>query len=386
MSQRFIVGLGLITWLALPQRAGAEPPKAESPLAAAIDKLVKKRGITDETPGVAILVTHGDRVLFQKGYGLAHLEHRAPITPHTLFELASVSKTFTATAILILQERGRLSVDDDVRKHIPELPVYAKDHPIRIRDLLHHVSGLPDYMQFEDVPSRHKQYWVNEDYVGEFAKHRQDRPLAFPTGQKYAYNNTNYMLLAVVIERVAKKPYGSFLHEAIFAPAGMKDSFVLENPETVPKATERCAHAIGYEKGKKQAWKAAWGTPPARHEKMLTVGDGSVWTNLEDMANWDRALRNHKLIKSEMMQLALSPSKTHDGKTNDYGFGWLVYPGDGGNLNGFGHEGSWGGFHTSYYRYLVADRTTVILSNRGDFDPDKFWYALNDVIEKHAVP
>lgn len=119
---------------------------------------------------------------------------------------------------------------------------------------------------------------------------------------------------------------------------------------------------------------------------MLTVGDGSVWTNLEDMANWDRALRSHKLIKSETMQLALTPSKTRDGKKNDYGFGWSIYPGEGGGMNGFGHEGSWGGFHTSYYRYLVADRTTVILSNKGNFDPDKFWYALNDVIEKHGGP
>jgi CubicO group peptidase (beta-lactamase class C family) len=221
--------------------------------------------------------------------------------------------------------------------------------------------------------------------VREFSKRQNDMPLAFPTGQRYAYNNTNYLLLASVIERVSKKSYGDFLHEAIFTPAVMKDSFVNENPETVPQESKRCVHAIGYEKGENPPWKAAWETPPARQEKLLTVGDGSVWTNLSDMANWDRALRNRKLIKNQTMQLALTPSKTHDGKTNNYGFGWTVYPGDAG-LNGFGHEGAWGGFKTSYYRLLIADRTTVILSNRGDFDPDKFWYALNDVIEKHAVP
>ena len=116
---------------------------------------------------------------------------------------------------------------------------------------------------------------------------------------------------------------------------------------------------------------------------MLTVGDGAVWTNLDDMAAWDRALRNHKLIREKTMQLALGPSKTTNGKTNDYGLGWLVYRDKSGNMNGFGHEGSWGGFQTSYYRYVVADRTTVILSNRGDFDPDTFWYALNDLIAEH---
>jgi CubicO group peptidase (beta-lactamase class C family) len=367
--------------LGLPGPARPEPPP-DAALVAAIDDLVRKNGFTDERPGLAVLVHQPGRFVVSKGYGLADLDRQAPVTPRTLFELASVSKTFTATAVLILHDRGKLSVEDDVRRYLPELPAYRKDRPIRLSDLLQHTSGLPDYMELEDVPARHKDYWVNEDYAGEFARQRRKFPLRFPTGQRYEYNNTNFMLLALIVERVSGVSFGTFLHDEVFVPAGMKDSFVYEGPDAVPRhPAPGCVNAIGYEKKKKGRWEAAWGTPPSRHEQLLTVGDGAVWTNLEDMARWDAAVREGKLVKPEAMRLALTPSKTRDGKTNDYGFGWSLYF-DGGKLIGYGHDGSWGGFRTSYYRYLAADRTTVLLSNRGDFDPDKFWYALDDAVAR----
>ncbi|HVX15310.1 MAG TPA: serine hydrolase domain-containing protein [Pirellulales bacterium] len=353
---------------------------AETPLAAAIDRLVKKQGFTDEGPGVAILIVQPGRTTFKKGYGLAKLHPKTPITPETLFELASVSKTFTATGTLRLAEQKKLSIDDDVRDYLPELPEYDPQRPIRIRDLLQHTSGLPDYMQFADVPARHKDFWVNEDYAAEFARQREQHPLDFRTGRKYEYNNTNFMLLALIVERVSKRSFGTFLHDEVFAPAGMTSTFVYENPSAVP-AGRGTLCAIGYEKTKK-GWDAAWGVPPDRHETLLTVGDGAVWTNLADMAHWDAALRHHKLLNAATLREALKPSRTDDGQTNGYGLGWSVYLDDSGRMNGFGHDGSWGGFRTSYYHYQLADRTTVILSNRGSFDPDKFWYALNDVVEK----
>src|SRR5262249_52324898 len=159
-------------------------------------------------------------LLFKKGYGLANLKAKTPITPDTMFELASVSKSFTATAVLMLHDRGKLSVDDDVRKFIPELPEYHQGHPIRIRDLLHHVSGLPDYWDFKNAPPRHQRYWVNADYADQFSRRRKEFPLSFPTGKKYEYNNTNYMLLALVVERVAKRPFSAFLRDEVFVPAG----------------------------------------------------------------------------------------------------------------------------------------------------------------------
>ena len=150
---------------------------ADDQLTEAIDRLAASEGITDDGPGVAVLVFQPGKINFRKGYGLADLKSEAPITTRTMFELASISKQFTATAILILHERGALSVDEDVRKYLPELPVY-RSGPIRIRDLLTHTSGLPDYMKFDDPPARHSTYWVNEDYIGGIARQSQRlRPL-----------------------------------------------------------------------------------------------------------------------------------------------------------------------------------------------------------------
>jgi CubicO group peptidase (beta-lactamase class C family) len=372
--------------LTAPSRAWSQPGQANGPLVAAIDKLVKKKGFTANGPGVAILVQRGDgQILFKKGYGLANLESEAAITAHTMFELASVSKTFTATAVLILHDRSQLSIHDDVRKYLPELPEYHKGQPIRLTNLLHHTSGLPDYMDFDDFPARNKDYWVNEDYVGQFARQRDKYPATFRPGAKYEYNNTNYMLLALLVERVAKQSFGTFLRKEIFGPAGMKHAFVFESPTSIPqRPAAGCINAIGYTK-KKKRWQPSWGVPPDRQETMLTVGDGSVWCNLEDMAHWDLALRSGKLLEPATMKLALTPSRTRDGKTNTYGLGWdLYFDDDTGTMNGYGHEGSWGGFRTSYYRYLRGDRTTILLSNRGDFDADEFWYPLNGLIEEHA--
>lgn len=367
--------------------AQAHETKVNDALVAAIDKLVEKAGVTADGPGVAICVRQPGKLLFQKGYGLSNVEDGTPITPRTMFELASVTKSFTAVAVLILHEQGKLSIDDDVRRHLPELPEYNKARPIRLRDLLQHVSGLPDYMGLEDVPVRNKSYWVDADYAADFARQRAKHPLDFPTGARYEYNNTNYMLLGLVVERVARQSFGTFLREAVLTPAGMQNSFVYESPTAVPKqAGPASTPAIGYEWGKKRsAWRPSWGCPPARQETLLTVGDGGLWSNLHDMAQWDIALREGKLLKPATMQLALAPSKTRDGETNQYGLGWSLYPDGAGGLTGYGHDGSWGGFRTSYYRYLAADRTTVILSNRGDFDTDKFWYALDAVIEKHLA-
>jgi CubicO group peptidase (beta-lactamase class C family) len=381
-----LAGLGALVGGSLLEWQGSA--RAGTALEDAFDKLVRKQGFTADGPGLAVQVRHPGGLFFQRCCGLANLADHVPVTPHTMFELASVSKIFTATAVLILHDRHQLSVLDDVRKHVPELPAYRKDRPIRITDLLQHVSGLPDYLAFEDVPRHNTGYWVNDDYVAELARQETRYPQRFPAGQKYEYQNTNYLLLAVVIARVTGQSFGTFLREAVLGPAGMKNSFVYESPSSVPKQPATgCLRAVGYEK-EKGGWQPAWGAPPARDETLLTVGDGGVWTNLEDLDAWDRTLRQGKLVRPLSMRLALTPSETRDGKINDYGRGWSLYFGEAGDagavLKGYGHDGSWGGFRTSYYRDLLADRTTVLLSNRGTFDPDKFWYALQDVVEKHG--
>ena len=291
--------------------------------------------------------------------------------------MASVSKSMTATAVLILQERGLLSIDDDVRKFIPELPRYANG-PLRIRDMLRHISGLTDYLQLESVPKSNKSYWINADYLGALGK----APLDFAIGQKYEYNNTNYMLMAILIERAAKKSFGEVLRDEIFVPAGMKNTFVHSGPGSIPaNSAPPCNNAIGYEKDDGE-WAASWGLPPAfREADHLEVGDGAIWSNLEDMAKWDTALRTNALIKPTTMKLALTGSAKNKG----YGLGWQLYHEDDGSLYGYGHDGYWEGFTTMYYNYLTGKHSVVLLSNRGNtIDLDKFWDKLSGLIDTHA--
>jgi CubicO group peptidase (beta-lactamase class C family) len=187
------------------------------------------------------------------------------------------------------------------------------------------------------------------------------------------------------VQRVAKKSLGQFLHEEIFVPAGMEHTFVYESPQAVPEiVAARFNRALGYEwSEKKELWKPAWGTPPDRTEKVLVVGDGSVWSNLEDMAKWDSAVRARKFLKPETWKLALTPAKTRKGKSTGYGLGWWTYADDDGKVYGYGHDGTWAGFENSYYRHLGTNRSTVILSNRDTLDTDELWEALDELVEKH---
>jgi CubicO group peptidase (beta-lactamase class C family) len=363
--------------LSQPVSAQSDAAVGSRALKTAVAKLVRDTGIRSGEPGIAVLAMRAGRVLLMEGYGLADIARKEAITTCTRFELASVSKSITATAALILQERGLLSIDDDVRKFIPELPRYANG-PLRIRDMLQHVSGLTDYLQLESVPKSNKTYWVNADYLAALGK----APLDFAIGQKYEYNNTNYMLMAIVIARAAGKPFGDVLRDEIFLPAGMNNTFVYSGPASIPAdAAPPCNNAVGYEK-ENGKWVASWGFPPGyKQPDHLEVGDGAIWSNLEDMAKWDAALRTNKLIKPATMKLALAGSKPNKG----YGLGWHLYREDDGSLYGYGHDGYWEGFNTMYYNYLTGNHSIVLLSNRGKaIDLDEFWEKLSGLIDSHA--
>lgn len=368
--------------LALSALVLAFAPAVSQPPAAAVDALVKRSGITPDGPGLAVLVLQDGRTVFEKCYGLANLTTRTPVTPQTTFELASLTKPFTATAVMILQERGRLALDDDVRQYLPELPKPPGDRPIRLRDLLHHTSGLPgppnEYLSYRGVKRAHPKYLSNDDYLPEFARHPSNRP----PGESHEYSNSNYLLLASVIERVSKKSYGTFMHDEIFEPLGMASTWVYESPRAAARAP-KAPKAIGYDRDEKnKPYEPGWGSPPDREEELLTVGDGGIWTNLDDLARFDAGERTNRLLKPETVRQMLVRSKTRDGKSNGYGLGWALVPNESGKVTAFFHDGSWGGFHTSYHHNLVTGRTIILLSNRGDFDLDKFWYPFNDLLDK----
>jgi CubicO group peptidase (beta-lactamase class C family) len=377
-------GLGAVPLIA-PSTRALERPDGPQGLEDAVDALVQRIGAKPYDPGLAVLLIKAGRVLLMKGYGLADLRSSIPITPWTRFEIASVSKTFTATALLMLQQRGLVSVDDDIRRFLPELPQYASA-PIRIADMLRHVSGLPSYFDLKNVPMANKTFWVSDDYPSELARQARQFPLRFPTGRKYEYNNTNFLLMAVVIERISGKPFARFMRDEIFAPAGMVDTFIYDNPASVPVHSDHpCNNALGYE-FKNKAWVETWGTVPARHETHLEVGDGAVWSNLADMARWDAAIRANKFLTPDTMRRVLVPSRTADGRTNPYGLGWALFMTRSGRVGGFGHAGYWGGFRTDYHNDFAGDHTVVVLSNRGlGLDLDAMWFKFDAAIRTHPT-
>jgi CubicO group peptidase (beta-lactamase class C family) len=329
--------------------------------AARVDYLIADAGIKADTPGAAVLVLDHGQVVFEKCYGLANVKDKKPITPRTTFELASCSKQFAGTAILLMSERGQLGLDDDVRKYLPELPEYDRKNPIRISHLQQHTSGLPEYMDFPNVKGKDPTFLSNEDYVGEFARQRKKFPLYFPTGTKYRYTNTNYLLLALIVERVSKQSYGAFLKSDIFDPLGMKTATVFETPKVSVKEP-----ALGYHR-EQDTFQDIWGPTPFRQETLLTVGDGGIWASLDDLARWDEGWRKGKILKAETVKQALVPSKFGKDEINNYAFGWGLSVEDG-KLVGMAHNGSWGGFHTWVSRDLEEERTVIVLSNGDNLD------------------
>lgn len=325
-------GLALLGALALQDDPGAR-----------VDELVGKHVKADE-PGCAVLVVKDGKVALKKGYGLANLEHQVPITPRTVFELASCSKQFTAAAVAILADQGKLKLDDDARLYLPELPEFSKERPLRILDLVHHTSGLPDYLRFTEAAPGDPRL-KNEDVVKRVAQQK----LLFPTGSRWAYSNSNYCLLAAIVERVARKSFGAFLREAVFEPLGMKSTTVFENANAVIPN-----RAYGYRRrGKTWEW---------THSDLAVTGDGGVMTTVEDYALWDQGLREGKLAKAETL---FAPGKLDSGQDHGYAFGWSV---TNRGRKTVSHSGGWLGVRTFTARFPDHGLTVAVFANNETLD------------------
>jgi CubicO group peptidase (beta-lactamase class C family) len=358
---RFLCGF-LLFLPCLP--AAAEDASLASKLAKIEEFLHKK--IPADGPGAAVLVVQDGKIIHQKGYGLADLEKKLPITSHTQFDLASVSKQFTAMAILILHDRGQLNIDDDIRKYLPELPEYDPKRPIRIRDLLCHTSGIKDYLFVWRGTDEEFSHLTNEDML----RLLTGQKLVFPTGTKWAYSNSNYLLLPIIVQRVTAKPFRQVLQEEIFRQLGMNHTVVFDSMyATVPE------RAKGYRK-LKEGWKHVAKDAPI-------CGDGNVFTCTEDMAKWDAALREGKLLKPDTLRLAWTPQKLDDGKETQYGFGWGIRC-----LNGkliVGHGGGWTGTRTDITRWVDDKLTIVVLCNNEGASPNALAKEIADILLSQPV-
>lgn len=311
------------------------------------------------TPGMAVLVRQNGRTVFARGYGVRDLRTFAPIDTHTNFRLASCTKQFTAMATMLLVHDGKLRYEDRLADVFPEFPEYGRG--ITIRHLLTHTSGLPDYEELMDSRWTATRQ-IQDGEVLDLLK-RQTRG-RFAAGTRWAYSNSGYVVLGLVVAKVSGKSFPEFLRERIFVPLGMRDT-------------------VAYVNGRNTVPNRAYGQPEDQSSTSATLGDGGVYSNVADLARWDEALERHTLLSAEEMRPAMSPARLADGleprwpveRGEDnldpggpvaYGFGWFLSPYKG--RARMWHTGTTMGFRTAIERFPQERITVIVLSNRTDVD------------------
>ncbi len=337
MRNRSCLVAVLVLSVCLP---GRNAPAAEDALTSQFDGIFSPLA-DDKSPGVAVLVRKDGRTVFARGYGARELRTLAKIDARTNFRLASCSKQFTAMSVMLLVHDGKLRYEEKLTDVFPDFPAYGK--AINIRHLLNHTSGLPDY---EDLMTA--------------AEKRNGAAIWSETRQ-----------IGLVVAKVSGKPFGQFLRERIFAPLGMMQTLAYEKGKS-----EVSRRAYGHSK-ESDGWKET-----DQSSTSATLGDGRIYSSLEDLAKWDEALAKHTLLSEAEMQAALIPAKLADGSqpkwpaNSDrpegtpvaYGFGWFLDPYR--RHSRMWHYGDTMGFHTYIVRFVSDNLTIIVLCNRTDLDPE----------------
>ncbi len=304
-----------------------------------------------------VLVAEKGKVIFQKSYGIANIETNEKLNIETSFELASVSKQFTAMGIVQLQKDGKLSYNDLVSKYVPELNNYKG---ITIKNLLIHTGGLPDYMRIMEKNWDKSKIATNQDVIELFEKLKPK--IEFEPGKKYSYSNTGYLLLGTIIERVSGKSFEQYLDEKIFTPLKMEKTFVYQrrfNPKKIDN------YALGYIYSDSLKRNIIPDDSPEDGNVIYLdgiVGDGMVNSTIIDLLKWDRALYDNQLVNEEDKKLIFASYPTDSGVETGYGFGWFIR-----NDSLYGkrvlHTGRWAGYLTIFERHVDTDKTIVQLMN-----------------------
>jgi CubicO group peptidase (beta-lactamase class C family) len=299
-------------------------------------------------PGLALLVSRGGNVVRAEGFGLANAELQVPVKTETVFQSGSMGKQFTATAVMMLVEEGKISLDDPLTKYFPNAPSSWKE--VTVRELLSHTAGFTDYPEKFDF----RKDWTEDEEL----KMVEGIPLAYAPGTKWAYSNLGYLTLGILIHRVTGKFYGDFLQERIFKPLGMETTRIISEEDIVPN------RAAGYRLVKGELKNQEWVAP-----MINTTADGSLYFSILDLAKWDAALYDEKLLKRSSLQAMWTPAKLKNGQPNKdgYGFGWFIENRHGHHV--VSHDGAWQGFETTIARYMDDRLTVVILTNLAGAKP-----------------
>lgn len=377
MSRLVIPLLVALLSLAMRGEAQALASQAKSPSEGQIDAIFSA-GTQANQPGLAAMVRKDGRTVYVKGFGVRDLRSKARIDAHTNFRLASFTKQFTAMAIMLLVHDKKLRYDQTLTEVFPEFPAYGKK--VTIRNLLNHTGGLPDYEELMDAAEKAKgsAIWTPDHQIqdGEvLALLEKESAGKFAAGTRWSYSNSGYVVLGLIIAKVSGQSYADFLHAHIFAPLHMDTTIV-------------------YLKGKNDVTNRGYGhskegdalNETDQSPTSATLGDGGIYSNLDDLAKWDDALRSHTLLSAEEFAPALVPAKLtsgastlwppgeasgdnqHPTKPVSYGFGWFLDPYNGHER--MWHTGDTRGFRTVIERFAAENLSIVVLCNRTDLDPE----------------
>ncbi len=325
----------------------------------AIDKIFKSYFQSDE-PGASLAVVQNGKIIYNKGIGLKELTAKDPIDEYTNYRIGSVSKQFTAMAVMMLKEKGLLKYEDKINKYFPELPNATRN--ITIRNLLNHTSGIVEY----DTLCSDYPYQMDDYQIFNLVKEYDD--LYFPSGTEFKYSNTAYILLGLLVEKVGRQDFSDFLQNNIFKPLKMNETMMYNAKKEIPER--------------------AWGHVFDKDDKRLIEedqsptsalrGDGAIYTSVMDYLKWEKALSSNQLVSYKTMKEALTPPKNIDYPKHPYGFGWYVVSTSEGKV--MYHKGETMGFQSFVRRNEEKKYAIIILANRDDVDLEKLSYKISRVL------
>ena len=331
--------------LTLAAAAPALHAQVPARFAERVDAYAEAELARQHIPGFSLAVMQAGHIVLERGYGLANVEHQVAATPATIYQSGSLGKQFTAAAVMLLVQDGKLSLADPVTRYFPNAP--PGWGAVTIRHLLTHTSGAGDYP--DDFDFRH------DHTEGDMAALVLSRPFEFRPGDAWQYSNLGYVLLGAIIHKVSGEFYGDLLRTRIFLPFGLTTARIITEADIVPN------RAAGYRLVDGQLKNQEWVSPVVN-----TTADGSLYLTVRDMARWDSALYGTDLLTTESFRQITTPVTLNSGKTYPYGFGWRV-----GSTNGhriMAHSGSWQGFKTYVVRYPDDRVTVVVFANLAQAD------------------
>jgi CubicO group peptidase (beta-lactamase class C family) len=335
-------------------------PASDTSLPAKIDKLFANWDKPD-SPGAALMVFKDGAVVYKRGYGRANLEYDIPITPAAVFHVASVSKQFTAFAIALLASQGKLSLDDDIRKHLPEVPDFGKT--ITIRQLIHHTSGLRDQWELLSMAGWRLDDVITKEHILKMVRNQKE--LNFDPGSEHLYCNTGYTLLAVIVERVSGQSFRQFTETNIFKPLGMTNTHFHDDHEMVVKN-----RAYSYSPAREGGFKLS-------ALNYANVGATSLFTTAEDMARWVQNFDDGRVGGSAVIEQMHQQGVLNNGQKISYAFGLVIgkYKG----LKTVDHSGGDAGYRSYVIRFPDQKFAVVVLSNLGNFNPNTMARQVADI-------